>query len=65
MLVVSNMKEDRAQTTIHVRVTGKPAMWLAEMKAEGFVSTNTDAVIQGLIMLYKQYRQIETRNDAP
>jgi len=59
------MKSDRAQTTIHVRITGKPAVWLAEMKDEGFVSTNTDAVIQGLIVLYKQYRQIETKENMP
>ena len=58
------MKTERAETTIHVRITGKPAAWLAEMRDAGFVSTNTDAVIQGLIELYRKYRQIEPKDDA-
>jgi hypothetical protein len=28
------------------------------MKATGFVASNTDAIIQGIMLLYKQFKEI-------
>jgi hypothetical protein len=44
--------------TLHAQVTGKVAQWLIEMKQDGFVTSYTDAVLQGLILLRSKFKNV-------
>jgi hypothetical protein len=56
MLNMPTRKEmNGPQFTVHAQIAGKPALWLSAMKEAGFVTTNTDAVIQGIRLLYKEF----------
>lgn len=43
------------RVTLHTQVTGEPARWLDEMKESGFVTSYTDAVLQGIVLLRRNY----------
>jgi len=53
---------DGPQFTVHAQIAGKPALWLNAMKEAGFITTNTDAVIQGIRLLYKEFIDIDAAN---
>jgi hypothetical protein len=40
---------------LHTQVTGRVAEWLVQMKDEGYVTSYTDAVHQGLILLHQKF----------
>jgi hypothetical protein len=52
-------KNDGPFVALHTQVSGRVAAWLIEMKQEGYVTTCTDAVHQGLILLYCKLKNIE------
>jgi hypothetical protein len=42
-------------------VTGEPATWIIEWKRRGLVTSNSDAVIQALRVLYEKISEIDLR----
>ena len=53
------------RVTLHTQVTGEPARWLDEMKESGFVTSYTDAVLQGIVLLRRKYVALTTMNRQP
>jgi hypothetical protein len=50
--------------TLHVQVTGKVAEWLTEMKADGCVTSYTDAVLQGLVLLRGKFNSMNSTGSS-
>lgn len=52
----SKRKIEGPSLTLHAQVTGKVAEWLIEMKTDGLITSYTDAVLQGLILLRSKFK---------
>jgi hypothetical protein len=59
------MKTDGASVTLHTQVSGKVAEWLVEMKEDGYVTSYTDAVLQGLVLLHTKFSSLTRREPSP
>jgi hypothetical protein len=64
-VVVVKMKRaglnQRPKVRINIVVTGEPATWIIEWKKRGLVTSNSDAVIQALRVLYEKISEIDLR----
>jgi hypothetical protein len=49
---------------LHTQVTGRVAAWLVEMKDEGYVTSYTDAIHQGLILLRQKFMALAEERPA-
>jgi hypothetical protein len=64
-------KAEGPSLTLHTQITGKVAEWLIEMKEDGFVTSYTDAVLQGLVLLRSKFKNVgstessSTAGDVP
>ena len=51
--------------TLHAQVNGKVAEWLIEMREDGLVTSYTDAVLQGLILLRSKFKSVGSTESSP
>jgi len=51
--------------TLHAQVSGKVAEWLIEMREDGLVTSYTDAVLQGLILLRSKFKNMGSTESSP
>ena len=53
------MKKCDGKIRINTQVGGEPAKILVELKRRGLVTSNTDAVIQGLLALHEKVLRVD------
>jgi hypothetical protein len=51
--------------TLHAQVSGKVAEWLIELREDGLVTSYTDAVLQGLILLHSKFKSVGSTESSP
>ena len=51
-------KIDEPHVALHSQISGIVAEWLIEMKDAGYVNNYTDAVNQGVVLLYEKFKTL-------
>ena len=51
-------KIDGPHVALHSQISGIVAEWLIEMKDAGYVNNYTDAVNQGVVLLYEKFKTL-------
>jgi hypothetical protein len=58
-------KTEGPSLTLHAQVSGKVAEWIIQMKEDGLVTSYTDAVLQGLILLRSKFKSMGSTESSP